>query len=95
MILDLINNELKRLRRETNYALEAAFVVKKQFDGDAINWADLHCICAETYLTDAGIVGYRVHVEEAAPNSNKLAMWVSEHLQSKGFGDEVEVVTEW
>jgi hypothetical protein len=64
---------------------------------DAVNWADLGCICAErveTICGEAVDVEWRVIVSEASPDAYKFREAVSEALARRGF-PSVVVVTEW
>jgi hypothetical protein len=49
---------------------------------------------AEFYETDSGTVGWRVLIEEAAPDAAALQIFVREYLREQHLYD-VEVVTEW
>jgi hypothetical protein len=84
------------LEKAAEAACQAAYRKRKTIDGP-INWGDLHCVSVERYtelyrgVPDAG---YRVYVEEAAPESYELARFIGDHLAKHGFPN-IDVRTEW
>ena len=82
---------LKTLYSATNDACTAA--AQESID-DAVNWADLGCVSAERFTTHDGTTGYRVWIEEAAPEAYLLKEFVSLYLDAHGFKN-VEIYTEW
>ncbi len=87
--------DLTKLREATKRALkEAAKQPRAKFKGDAINWKDLHCIEAAFWTNDSGTEGHRVLVEEAAPDSWRLGLFVAALLEQAGFPG-VEVQCAW
>ena len=84
---------LAELCKATDAACELASMNWKAIGG-AVNWADLSCAVSERFETSDGDHGFRVYVEEAAPNEQALCDFIAAELKQKGFGD-VEVVTEW
>jgi hypothetical protein len=63
---------------------------------DAVNWGDLKCVAATEFYDDIfNIHGFTVIVSEASPDAYKLHKFVYDYLRKKGFGDYVEVITEW
>lgn len=84
---------LKLLRAATNNAIDAARTAVPAISG-AINWGNLRCVSAEHWRNDEGAEGYRVWIEEAAPECSELHRGVAAHLAAAGFND-IEVITEW
>ena len=82
---------LRLLRDATDAALARA-----RNDGitDAVNWADLRCAIAEHFEDHEGHAGWRVWIEEAAPEADQLKEFVAADLAAHGWPG-VEVVTEW
>lgn len=60
----------------------------------AVNWADIHCIDAEVYLTAGGQRGLRVLLSEASPSNPQFRQYVADQLRNMDYQD-IEVVTEW
>lgn len=91
---------LVALREEVDSLCDDAFAEHHAsggdtFRGDAINWGDLGCVSAEFWVDDATHTGYRVYIEEAAPDGCPLLVgWIETKLGERGFTD-IEVVTEW
>lgn len=83
---------MKRLQKACDGAIERAYGTRRDIPG-AVNWADLHCLDVEWYETLYGDSGYRVIVEEAAPENPDFQKFIREDIQKFGF--DVEVVTEW
>lgn len=83
---------LKTLKSTTDQILDG-LQETKPIEG-AINWSDLHCVCAECIVDDGGYVRYRVEIEEASPDETALQVWVAKALCDL-LGVDVEVVTEW
>lgn len=86
--------DLAALKRCADDATSDAEMEIGRFSGEAINWGDLGCTGAEYYINDYDSTGYRVIIEEAAPDACKLQAFVREYLAKNGFVD-VDVVTEW
>jgi len=63
-------------------------------DDYVVNWGDLACVRAEVCLDDGGNLGWRVRVEEAAPENAEFQADVSRGLEALGFPD-VYVETAW
>jgi hypothetical protein len=84
---------LKQLRDAAYNACNAAQGVAGEIKG-AINWGDLGCVSAERYETDEDDFGYRVLIEEAAPDAYHLQKFIANYLDEHGFS-YVEVMTEW
>ena len=87
----MIHN-LDTLKRVANQACER--VLAERCVDDAFNKADLRCVTAERYENDLGETGYRVYLEEAAPEAVELRRFVCDHLATAGYPG-VEVITEW
>ena len=91
--LDSIHAGLVLLREATN-----AVIGEHQADsdgtGEAINWADLHCV--ETcYIFDSfGDSRYCVVIEEASPECPVFHRAVRNGLAAAGF-QNIDVRTEW
>jgi len=85
--------DLKLLRAAGERAIASAHQNAAKIAG-AINWGDLHCVAALRVEDDQGEIHYRVEIEEAAPDNDKLSRHVSEYLTGCGFPG-VEVYTEW
>lgn len=83
---------MKKLEIACEAALVRAHRKRKDIPG-AINWADLSCLDVEWYKTLAGDSGYRVVIEEAAPENDVFQKFI--HDDIKKFGFDVDVVTEW
>lgn len=64
------------------------------FSREAVNWADLHCVEAREWRSDAGDHGLAVYIEEASPGSHQLHQYIAEHLRRHGW-QNVEVNIEW
>jgi hypothetical protein len=86
------NYDLKALMHDVDLLCDTAD--KEQFKNDAINWGDLGCTRAEFYIDDEGGQGYRVTIEEVAPDAIQFKMWLSAQLIDFGYSD-VEIVLEW
>lgn len=91
MDLDQIPGVLRLLRDATDAALDRA---KGDDIQDAVNWADLGCTRAEHFEDHEGRAGWRVWIEEAAPEADQLKEFVRGDLAEHGWPG-VEVVTEW
>lgn len=91
LTLDAIPSACGLLWNATNMALARA--TQATFT-DAVNWADLHCFQAEHWENQDGQAGWRVWIEEAAPEADKLKEFVRDDLAEHGWPG-VEVVTEW
>lgn len=94
-----IQARLKELVEIADKACQQAMTMRpalrdKKFKGDPINFADLSCGYAEKYIDNYGEEGFRVTISEAAPNSDKLILYIHEYLKEHGF-ENVDVVTEW
>jgi hypothetical protein len=64
------------------------------FKNEPVNWADLGCTGVEWYQNDTDHRGFRVYIEEAAPDCAHLSAFIANYLQERGYS-EVDVVTEW
>lgn len=62
--------------------------------GGPVNWSRLRCSQASKVEHDDGEVEYCVTVRGASPDSDKLIVWILEHLEFMGYKD-VHVDTEW
>ena len=89
--IDQIPHVLTLLRMETDNALDRAANDDIQ---DAVNWGDLGCSSAEHFETDDGRAGFRVWIEEAAPEAVELQQFIRADLAEHGWPG-VEVRTEW
>jgi hypothetical protein len=69
-------------------------VRKRKSIGGAVNWADLGPVSVEHYADNHDYRGYRVNIEEAAPDAYELQRFVAAYLAKRGFPG-VEVRTEW
>lgn len=85
--------DLNVLKRSADKACEMAFKDRHRIAG-AINWGDLGCTLAERYQDHTGRIGFRVIIEEAAPDAHELQEYIAERLAEMGTPD-VEIVTEW
>lgn len=91
MALAELPHVLTLLKIATDAAIDRA---NKDDIQDAVNWSDLGCRRAEHFEDDAGNAGWRVWIEEAAPEATELQNFVSGDLAEHGWPG-VEVVTEW
>ena len=64
------------------------------FKNAAVNWADFQCTCTEYYIDDLGDTGYRVVIEEAAPDNTEVAKFIADELAMYGYRD-IEIRLEW
>ena len=85
--------DLTVLKRAANEACKMAFEARFDINGP-INWGDLGCATAERYQDEAGRIGFRVLIEEAAPEAHELQEYIACGLAEMGCLD-VEVLTEW
>jgi hypothetical protein len=69
-------------------------VRKRKTIGGPVNWADLGPYAVEHWEDAAGDMGFRVWIEEAAPDAYELQKFVAAYLAKRGFPG-VEVKTEW
>ena len=88
-----MSTRLRALRRTAEMACEYAVRKRKTIDGP-INWGDLRPVSVEHYESDDGGEGFRVNIEEAAPDAYELRRFIEAYLAKRGFPD-VEVKTEW
>lgn len=88
-----MQDRLKRLRSAVDQACALARQNPHEFKG-AINWGDLGCVSAQFYQDDQGDAGFRVLVEEAAPENEDLHNFIAEAVKEQGFL-KVEVITKW
>ena len=86
-------HDLQSLRVCTEDACLAA-LGDPRTKGEAINFADLHCVSAAHVCRDDGVVSYMVVIEEADPSCEGLRSIISEYLDAVGFGG-VDVVIQW
>lgn len=84
--------DLLALRQKASDLCDAA--ASRDFVGAAINWADLKCYHAEWFQGDDGEAGYRIYIDEAAPDNSEFQDWIASELATAGWCD-VDVVTEW
>ena len=89
---------LQTLEKTVNKALKQAAKNKSDFDGDAINWADLYCEDVRHYIDKDLNEGYVILIEEANPYSHKLIdfvrLYLLEHLPELKE-ETIEIYTEW
>lgn len=86
--------DLKQLRAAATEACQQAIAARATMPNEAVNWADLKCNEAAFVTTDSGEGYYRVCIDEAAPESNKLREFIYSQLNSAGFfGIDIEI--EW
>jgi transcriptional regulator with XRE-family HTH domain len=84
-------NKLAHLEQACDDAINAA----SSAGLDAcVNWLDLMCCFAERYYASNGVSGYRVYIEEAAPENHEFKKFIMEHMATNGY-ENIEVVTEW
>ena len=94
--MDGLNKVFEDLRRFANDAIATAKHLHKHnecFKDGAINWGDLHATGCEFFIDDMGYSGFRILVEEAAPDNHELREFIQKKLQEKGH--TVEVRTQW
>lgn len=91
MALAELPHILTLLRESTDSALYRASLTGI---ADAVNWGDLSCVRAEHFESSEGHAGWRVWIEEAAPEATELQTFVRGDLALHGWPG-VEVVTEW
>lgn len=70
-----------------------ADVDPQAFD-EPINWGDLGCVEAIYYLADDNSQGYRVYIEELAPDCYQFRAYVEKKLAEAGWPN-VEVNLSW
>lgn len=87
-----INARLRNLIDATNKACLAAKNDAKP--GYIVNWANFRCASAEIYMNEFGSFGYRVYVEEAAPENTDLLTFITGELAKAGH-EGVTVIAEW
>ncbi len=86
-------HDLRALRAYADDACRAV-LGDSRTKGEAINFADLHCVSAAHVCRDDGVVSYMVVIEEADPSCEGLRSIISEYLDAVGFGG-VDVVIQW
>lgn len=65
---------------------------KKDFEGEAINWADLRCVGVRRYAT--GKNDWHIEIAEADPDTLCFNLAI-EHLLKEEYGISSDVNTEW
>jgi hypothetical protein len=85
---------LKDLKQATTDICEMAVEARLTFKNAAVNWSDLRCISAEYFVNDCGDSGYRVLIEEAAPDNAEIVDFIDDELSMKGYFG-VEIGLEW
>ncbi len=91
-----MTNERKKILVKLSVACDAAIERahrRRKHIAGAVNWGDLSCLDVEWYETLLGESGYRVVIEEAAPENQEFQRFIREDI--KKFGFDVQVVTEW
>ena len=85
---------LKELRQITTRCCKLASDARHIFKSAAVNWADFQCTCAEYYIDDLGNTGYRVLIEEAAPDNTEVVNFIDDELTMRGYTN-IEIRLEW
>jgi hypothetical protein len=81
------------LKQAADKACEMAYEDRRLIAGP-VNWGDLGCTMAERYEYHTGRIGYRVLIEEAAPEAQGLQEYIAWKLDEMGCPGIV-VLTEW
>lgn len=85
--------ELRNLRELVSTLCDDAFGAGVQ---GAINWADLECVEASFCININGELGYRVLIEEAAPEEIALHEFILQGLEAYGFDvTRLTIETAW
>lgn len=84
---------LHNIKEAAESACEVAYINRNELCG-AINFSDLHCTEAIYYLTETGLEGYYVTIEEANPTAQELKDFITCRLYDAGFKN-VEIRLEW
>jgi hypothetical protein len=61
---------------------------------EAVNWGDLTCYAAESWIDDTGADGVRVFVAEASPEAHGLQTHIHDQLVLAGYPG-IDVETQW
>lgn len=85
--------DLAVLKQAADKACEMAYEDRRLIAGP-VNWGDLGCTSAERYQDHTGHVGYRILIEEAAPEAQGLQEYIAGKLEEMGCPG-IEVLTEW
>ena len=88
---------LLRLQRAATAACDHAFRERRRPElwNEAVNWADLQCVEAQSVVNQDGRTWCRVVIEEAGPEGcSGFRQFIRDELGAAGFPD-VEVETAW
>lgn len=86
---------LTALRNDTESILDEAKQYIKDFQGDAINWGDLHCLDASECFGADGKRVLRVYIEECSPDAGTLRRHIIAKLRDRGYTEDIDIVLEW
>jgi hypothetical protein len=83
-----------QLQEKTSFVINIAKTRMDEFDGDAVNWADLDCIDACVGVDIRGNLNLKVFISEASPEGcPQLRKFIRSALIVEY--PEIEVITEW
>lgn len=86
--------ELQNVTNEILIDIRNDRLAEVPFHRGGVNWSDLRCVDVEFFTNLGGESGYRVRVEEVAPDEYELQSAIHDRLNKRGFA-HVEVITEW
>lgn len=86
-------NQLRELRAVAEDAVSAAKDRMNEIEG-AINWSDLHCIEARSWMNENGGSGLTIYVEECDPAAYQLQKFITDHIRDRA-GISVDVELSW